>query len=87
MSDAIATGAQFFFIVLVPLVVVGGALVSLFAVGALFDALENPGDLRQRVEGLFRRPVAAAKPLGADHYYQPYWKPVAPSQPGKAAGA
>jgi hypothetical protein len=78
------TAFQFFFIVLVPLVVVAGALVSLFAVGALFDALENPGDLRQRVDGLFRRPQAPPRPLGADHYYQPYWKP---SKPGKAAGA
>lgn len=79
-----AAAAQFFFIVLVPLVVVGGALASLFAIGALFDALENPGDLRQRVDGLFRRPVASPRPLGPDHYYQPYWKA---SEPGKAAGA
>jgi hypothetical protein len=84
MSDALAASVQFVFIVLVPLVVVGGALASLFAVGALFDALENPGDLRGRVEGLFRRPVRPPKPLGADHYYQAYWKP---SEPGKAAGA
>jgi hypothetical protein len=75
---------QFLFIVLVPFVVVGGGIVSLFALGALFDALENPGDLRQRVDGLFRRPQAAPRPLGADHYYQPYWKP---SEPGKASGA
>jgi len=79
-----AAAIQFLFIVLVPLVVVGGAMVSLFAVGALFDALEHPGDVRQRVEGLFRRPVPPPKPLGPDHYYQPYWKP---SEPGKAAGA
>ena len=75
---------QFFFIVLVPLVIVAGALVSLFAVGALFDALENPGDLRQRIDGMFHRPPAPPKPLGTDHYYQPYWKS---STPGKAAGA
>jgi len=79
-----AAAVQFLFIVLVPLVVVGGGLISLFAVGALFDALEHPGDVRQRVEGLFRRPVPPPKPLGPDRYYQPYWKP---SGPGKAAGA
>jgi hypothetical protein len=79
-----AEAFQFLFIVLVPLVVVAGALASLFAVGALFDALENPGDLRQRVDGLFRRPPAAPRPLGAGPYYQPYWKP---SEPGKTAGA
>ena len=79
-----AAAIQFLFIVLVPLVVVAGGLASLFAIGALFDALENPGDLRQRVEGMFRRPVRPAQPLGADHYYQPYWKA---SEPGKAAGA
>jgi hypothetical protein len=79
-----AAAVQFLFIVLVPLVVVGGAVASLFAVGALFDALENPGALRDRIEGLFRRPVRPPKPLGDDHYYRPYWKP---SEPRKAAGA
>jgi len=78
------TAFQFFFIVLVPLVLVAGGLVSLFAIGALFDAMENPGDLRQRVDGMFMRPQAAPKPLGPDHYYQPYWKPA---EPRKAAGA
>jgi hypothetical protein len=84
MSQGLETGVQFFFIVLVPLVVVAGGLATLFAVGALFDALENPGDLRQRVDGLFRRPVAPPRPLDPDHYYEPYWKA---SPPGKAAGA
>ena len=79
-----ATAFQFFFIVLVPLVIVAGGLVSLFAIGALFDAMENPGDLRQRIDGLFRRPPAPTRPLSTDHYYQPYWKS---SEPGKAAGA
>ena len=75
---------QFLFIVIVPLVIVAGGLASLFAVGALFDALENPGDLRQRIDGLFHRPPPPTKPLGAYHYYQPYWKA---SEPRKAAGA
>ncbi len=64
---------QFLFIVALPLVVVAGGLVSLFAVGALFDALENPGALRGRIEGAFRRPPKAPKPPGSDHYYRPYW--------------
>jgi hypothetical protein len=65
---------QFLFIILVPIVAVVGGLVTLFAVGALFDALDNPDDLRKRVEGAFRQPAAAARQTGADHYYQPYWR-------------
>jgi hypothetical protein len=64
---------QFLFIVLVPVVLVAGALVSLFAVGALFDALDHPGELRGRIEGAFRRPPAAPQPPDAEHYYKPYW--------------
>jgi hypothetical protein len=64
---------QFLFIVLVPLVLVAGAVVSLFAVGALFDALEHPGEIRGRIEGAFRRPPAPPKTPGDDHYYRPYW--------------
>ena len=80
MTEAI----QFLFIVLVPMVVVGGAIVSLFAVGALFDALEHPGDLQARIEGLFRRPPRPPKTPGRDHYYQRHWNP---QEPTKAAGA
>jgi hypothetical protein len=64
---------EFLFIVLVPLVVVAGAVVSLFAVGALFDALEHPGSIRARIEGAFRRPPMPPKTPGDDHYYKPYW--------------
>jgi hypothetical protein len=64
---------QFLFIVLVPLVVVAGALVSLFAVGALFDALEHPDEIRGRIEAAFRRPPKPPKAPGKDHYYKPYW--------------
>ena len=64
---------QFAFIVVLPLIVVGGALVSLFAVGALFDALEDPQALRSRVEGAFRPSTKPARIAGADHYYQRYW--------------
>jgi hypothetical protein len=65
---------QFLFILAIPLVVVGGGLVTLFAIGALFDALENPGELKGRIEGAFRRPPKAPKPTSPDHYYQPHWK-------------
>ena len=64
---------RFLFIVAVPLVAVGGGLVTLFAVGALFDALEHPDDLRRWIEGIFRRPPAPAKDPGPDHYYRPHW--------------
>jgi hypothetical protein len=65
---------QFLFIVLVPLVVVGGGLVTLFALGALLDALDDPEELRKRIEGAFRRPPKPPKPPDADHYYRPYWE-------------
>ncbi len=64
---------QFLFIMVVPVVLVAGGLVSLFAVGALFDALEHPDELKQRVEGAFRSAPVVAQPAGKDHYYQPFW--------------
>lgn len=64
---------QFLFILAVPLVVVAGAVVTLFAIGALFDALEHPEELRGRIEGAFRRPPKPAKMAGRDHYYRPFW--------------
>jgi hypothetical protein len=64
---------QFAFIVIVPLVLVAGGVVSLFAIGALFDALEHPDDLRGRIEGAFRRPPKPPKPTDSNHYYRPYW--------------
>jgi hypothetical protein len=63
----------FAFIVLVPIVLVAGGLVTLFAVGALFEALDHPDQLRARIEGLFRRPPRPPKTPGADHYYRRYW--------------
>jgi hypothetical protein len=65
---------QFLFIVLLPLVMVAGGLVTLFAVGALFDALEHPDELRARIDGLFRKPPAPARQTAADHYYRPHWR-------------
>jgi hypothetical protein len=64
---------QFAFILVVPVVVVAGALVTLFAVGALFDALDHPGELSRRIEAAFRRPQKPAKQPGPKHYYRPYW--------------
>jgi hypothetical protein len=64
---------QFLFILLIPLVLVGGGIVTLFAIGALFDALENPGELKGRIEGAFRRPPKEPKATGPGHYYQAPW--------------
>jgi hypothetical protein len=64
---------QFLFIVLVPVVLAAGALVTLFAVGALFDALDHPDELRGRIEAAFRRPPGPPRDTGPEHYYRPYW--------------
>jgi len=72
---------EFLFILMIPLVVVVGGLVSLFAVGALFDALENPAEVSRMIEASFRRPPRAARATAADHYYQPYWQPPKPKTP------
>ena len=65
---------QFGFILVIPLLVVAGVLVGLFAVGALFDLLDNPGETRARIEGLFQRPPGAARPPRKNHFYQAYWQ-------------
>jgi hypothetical protein len=65
---------QFLFIVVLPLVIVAGALVSLFALGALFDLMEHPGEASSRIEGLFRRPPAPARAPGKGHFYRAYWQ-------------
>lgn len=65
--------ARFLFIVVTPIVVVAGAVFTLFAVGALFWGLEHPDELRARIQALFRRPVASPRTPGKDHYYRPYW--------------
>ena len=61
------------FVLLVPLIVVAGGLVTLFAVGALFDFLENQDDFTKRIEAAFRRPLKVPTIAGLDHYYRPYW--------------
>lgn len=65
---------QFAFIVLVPLLLVAGGLVSLFLVGALFDALDHPDELKGRIEAAFRHGPRPPRPPGPEHYYQPYWE-------------
>lgn len=64
---------QFLFILIVPLVVVAGAVVTLYAIGALFMILEDPGAFTERIEAAFRRPPKLPRPAGKDHYYRPYW--------------
>jgi hypothetical protein len=64
---------QFLFVLAVPVVVVVGAAFSLFAVGALFNFLDNPGAFSERIEAAFRRPPKLPRPAGKDHYYRPYW--------------
>ena len=64
---------QFLFILVLPVVLVAGALVSLFAVGALFDALEHPEELQERIAAAFQAPPPEGKPAGREHYYRPYW--------------
>lgn len=64
---------QFLFVIAVPLVVVAGAVVTLFAVGALFYFLEHPETLRQSLEGIFRKGPKPPKTVKPDHYYRPYW--------------
>ncbi len=65
---------QFLFILLVPVVLAAGAVVTLFGVGALFDALDHPRETSTRIEAVFRRPTKPGRPAGARHYYQPYWR-------------
>ena len=72
--NTLQTVVQFAFILLIPLVVVAGTLVGLFALGALFNALEHPEEMRTRIDGLFRRPPKAPRETAPDHYYRPYWK-------------
>ena len=73
MADLLEKTFGFALILLLPLVVVGGALVTLFAVGALFDALDHPKEVRGRIEAAFQRPPRPSRMAGPDHYYQPYW--------------
>jgi hypothetical protein len=73
MPDLLEKTFGFALILLLPLVIIGGGLFTLFAVGALFDALDHPKEVRGRIDALFRRPPRPARLAGPDHYYQPYW--------------
>jgi hypothetical protein len=64
---------RFLFIVVLPILLTAGGLVTLFAVGALFDFLDNPNAGSGRVEALFRRPAKPSRTAGPEHYYRPYW--------------
>lgn len=64
----------FVFIVAVPIVVAGGALISLFLVGAVLEVLEHPEEMSARIEAAFRRPPKTPKPASDEHYYKPYWQ-------------
>ena len=67
----------FTFVFLIPLVLVAGGLVSFFAVGALFDFLDNPEALQKMIEDAFRRPPKDPETPGKKHYYRPYWDKAA----------
>ncbi len=69
----LTTAVEFIFIIAVPLVLLAGGLVTLFAVGAFFYAAEHPDELKTRIEGLFRRPPKPPRVPGRDSYYKPYW--------------
>ena len=81
MKEASEALIEFAFILFIPLLVVGGGLVTLFAIGALFEALENPGELKGRVERAFSPPQKPPKATGPGHYYKPYWQPPKPKTP------
>jgi hypothetical protein len=65
--------AQFLFIVAVPLVVVAGALVTLYVVGAVFYCLDHPKEAAQSIEAAFRGRPKPSRLAGPDSYYRPYW--------------
>jgi hypothetical protein len=48
------------------------ALMALALVVVAIAVRRDPKAARRRVEALFRRPEKP-RPLGADHYYRPYW--------------
>ena len=64
---------RFAFILVVPIVLAGGAALSLFALGAVIYVFEHPGELRKLIEGAFRKPEKPSRQPSSSHYYQPYW--------------
>jgi len=73
MLERLGGPVEFLFIVLLPVIMVAGGLVTLFAVGALFDALENPSAFADRLGQVMRGRPKPSKMAGPDHYYKPYW--------------
>jgi hypothetical protein len=73
MGDVLEKLIGFSLVLLLPFVIVGGGVFTLFAVGALFEAADHPHELRGRIDGLFRRPPPEARLAGPEHYYRPYW--------------
>ena len=70
---ALQTLVQFAFIIIVPVLAVAGGVVTLLALGALFDVLDHPDQTAARVQALFRQPLAAPKTPGRESYYKAYW--------------
>ena len=61
------------FVVAVPLVLTALAVAGFFAVGALFDALDDQEALKQRIDAFFRRPPREPAMADRRHYYRPFW--------------
>ena len=73
MLERLAGPVEFLFILLLPVIAVAGGLVTLFAVGALFDVLDNPSAWADRLGQVMRGRPKPSKMAGPDHYYKPYW--------------
>lgn len=68
------TTLQFAFVLALPIVLVAGALVTLFLAGALLQTLEHPEALSARIDAAFRRPPRRPRTPPDEHYYKPYWQ-------------
>lgn len=73
MSETLLDVIRFAFIFVVPLVMVAGGALTLFGLGAVIYVFEQPKEVADRINGLFRQPEKPPKKLSSTHYYQPYW--------------
>ena len=73
MSETLLDVFRFLFIFVVPIVMVAGGAVTLFGLGAIIYILEQPQEVADRINGLFRKPEKPPKELSSSHYYPPYW--------------
>jgi hypothetical protein len=73
MATLLERLSEFLFILFLPLILVAGGLVTLFAVGALFDALDHPQEWGERIAQVFKGRPKPSRMAGPDHYYKPYW--------------